>query len=117
MKRSYVWSLTIHNFSFVMLTQAHIEFNGYTLLTVSDVLDEYPGSSYIKCFERQYFNYKPFAISQVPYVHPHEGYLKEAFVLPIPEAKVTAEAGIIFVDRKTVVVDTCCFSRDNTDFL
>lgn len=79
----------------------------FDIVSIYDLLKTRPDIVYIKCFDAQSFEYKPFPIARFPELHPNKGLLAESFIVKIPNGRVCSWHGWIHIDNK--IIQECIF--------
>lgn len=66
--------------------------------SIYDILPYYSSIEYIKCNEKNAFNFEKFPIQAFSKMQPSQGFLSETFILKIPNGEVCSADGYILID-------------------
>lgn len=88
--------------SLIFLSTISLSPQDFNLITIQELLSQRSDIEYIKCYDREPFEYKPFPISQFPELQPNKGLLAETFILKIPNGQVCSWHGWIKVENNII---------------
>ncbi|MBI2352877.1 glycosyltransferase family 61 protein [Candidatus Dependentiae bacterium] len=73
-----------------------------TLVSLNELMNFSKDIEYIKCHEKEFFQYKKFPLSVYPEYQPNTGLFAETFVIKIPGGSVCSHFGFVLVDNKVI---------------
>lgn len=72
------------------------------IVSIYEMMQNYPEIQYFKCHDAMPFCYKPFPLSVYPQYQPNKGMFAETFVVKIPCGQVCSHFGFVFVQNAVI---------------